>query len=709
MSQKLFYFVLFSFLGISFQLDCYDFNDETCGDHNTKYNIKCLLFSGDSKCTEIEYDDDCTMTNERTCKAKDAETKSYQCYFLQTSDKIKCEKLSVDQYCHFDNYKNCAKRSGVDLEANHKCKLNDNGECKSIEYECFDYDSNCNQHGNTCYKVRDNSKCQIVEVNGKCKIDDNGDCVGKESGGPSDYEECGYNSYKTECKPINKACNNMDKDKCSQCKEITSGYSCVKVGDSCKEIEIDSSCKINNDGQCVKVSEETNNNICQFENLNTKCTFYEANSQCTLSSGTPVSCTDGATLQDKDNKKCDLIVKSNTKNSCEPRDKKCYEYIDPTLCEAVKSGTKKCSMSGGICEEYIIDNYCTVDGGACGSAADNLGENHECLFGINDELKSCLRKPKVCESYYSGCDTYDNTTHQCIEFESNDYCLPLAIDNNCHYSSGSCVKKDSVTIDENKMCYIEYDNLYKPKSCKIRDKVCSDYSSGSSTCNSHQKCYYSGGNCYETEEDNYCVVTNGGCQKRDNVNLNEDYEKCFIHQISANKYKCEKVQKDCSEITDQTKCNAVPEKDGKKCYYKSLTCKTLYLDEKCTMNQEGKCVENGSGKLTKYEICDIYENIYNNYIDCLTREKLCSDYNDNECGGFTPQIKLCYKIDGSCEEVKVDEQCSMNEKNECTGDSCHFDDTENNYRCYYQKNDNGSKGSLLNISHIILLILFFVF
>lgn len=686
MNQKLFYFVFLTFLGISFQLDCGNFYaDETCGDHNTKYNIKCILFSGDRKCTEIEYDDDCTMTNKKTCETKDAETKSYQCYFSQTSNKINCEKLSVDQYCHFNDYKKCVKRSDVNLEANHKCKLNDNGECKSVENECFDYDSNCNQHGNACYKVRGNSKCQIVEVNGKCRIDDNGDCVGKESGGPEDYEECGYVQYKTECKPTNIACYNMDKDKCSQCKQITSGYSCVKVGDSCKEIQIDSSCKINNDGQCVKKSEENNNNICQFEEYNTKCVFYEVNSQCTLASGTPISCTDGDTLQDKNNKKCDIINKSNTKNTCEPRDKKCNEYGDPTLCEAVKSGTKKCSMSEGFCEEYIIDNYCTVDGGACKSAADvNIGENHECLFGIKEDLKSCLRKPKVCESYYSECDTHSNNTHQCIQIYNNEYCKPIEIDSNCQYKlDSSCDWKDSVKTDENKMCDIEYDDSNNPKSCKIRDKVCSDYYSDSSTCNSQQKCYYSRSYCYEKEEDNYCVVTSGGCKKRDNANLNEDYEKCYGY-TNGNKYKCEKVQKDCSEITDQTKCNAVPEKDGKKCYYKSSTCKTLYFDKKCTLNQEGKCVENGSGKLTEYEICELNEDT--NQIYCESREKLCSDYSNNECGGFTPEMKLCYKIDGECIEVKVDEQCSMNEKNECTGDSCHFEDNEDNYsRCYYQK------------------------
>ena len=47
MSQKLFFFIFFSFLGISFQFNCGDiYNDPTCGGHNTKYNMKCLKFNG---------------------------------------------------------------------------------------------------------------------------------------------------------------------------------------------------------------------------------------------------------------------------------------------------------------------------------------------------------------------------------------------------------------------------------------------------------------------------------------------------------------------------------------------------------------------------------------------------------------------------------------------------------------------------------------
>lgn len=87
------------------------------------------------------------------------------------------------------------------------------------------------------------------------------------------------------------------------------------------------------------------------------------------------------------------------------------------------------------------------------------------------------------------------------------------------------------------------------------------------------------------------------------------------------------------------------------------------------MNSEGKCVENGSGKLSSNEIC-AFTGKSKSY--CGKREKLCEDYNDSSYGNYSPEMKLCYLIKSSCRKVKVDSQCSMNENNECTGNSCHF-------------------------------------
>ena len=119
------------------------------------------------------------------------------------------------------------------------------------------------------------------------------------------------------------------------------------------------------------------------------------------------------------------------------------------------------------------------------------------------------------------------------------------------------------------------------------------------------------------------------------------------------------------------------------------------------MDTDGKCVEDGSGKLSSYEGCS-FDDLKS---ECKKREKLCSDYKDSACGNFTPETKLCFKIGSSsyCKEVKVDSQCTMNEKNECTGEDCQFD--EDKKRCYYQE----SHGSLLRMRQFIFFMLFFMY
>ena len=50
------------------------------------------------------------------------------------------------------------------------------------------------------------------------------------------------------------------------------------------------------------------------------------------------------------------------------------------------------------------------------------------------------------------------------------------------------------------------------------------------------------------------------------------------------------------------------------------------------MNKTGQCVEDGSGKLSKNEICDF--NI--DKTKCGKREKGCNDYKDSICGNYSP-------------------------------------------------------------------------
>ena len=703
MSKKLFFFFIFlSIIKISFQVDCDDFSDLTCGDHNTKYNLKCLKFNSGTKCSEIEYDDGCTMTAEKKCQKTD-DKGSYQCYFYEDNYKYKCERINVDDYCEINESnkltKECKAKSSPALEANHKCKLiNNEKECKSQPFECSEYStSSCSSHGNTCFKVNfySSQQCRIVTVDSKCQIDDSGDCKDKTNAGPASYQKCEYNSLYNECKPINKKCSEMDASKCSDLQLTESGNYCKKIGGVCQEVQIDSSCVVDDNGECKKPSGTNNNNICQFNSDKSKCLFYEVNAQCKLTaSGSYVSCGDGDTLADKDNNKCASTIETETKTVCKPRAKYCSEYnSNSASCEGVKSGTKKCSWYNSYCQEYTVDNYCTVERGECKKAdGADLG-NQLCLFDI--ERKSCTRKPNICENYYDNCGTssYSNTTHQCVQLDLNDYCKPIEIDNFCKVDANyECKPKNSIADTE--IC--SYNDPTDIKSCTKRTKVCKDYSS--SECNSKQNCYSPGYSCYGTETDSNCIVQDGQC-KANNVDLG-DYHKCSFVYKDQNTFKCEKTIKNCREL-DSTKCNNAPENGGAKCYYYSGNCRTLYSDGNCTMN-EGECSEIGTGKVSTNEKCVYY--LDDNNLYCAKREKLCSDLDSNECDKYTPEMKFCFYVSSKgCTEIKVDSQCSVNDKIVCTGDNCQFDNDKG--RCYYQEKSNGS---LLKMEQFILLMLFFM-
>jgi len=570
-------------MAISYQLDCDDFRDATCGGHNTNYNVKCIKFTSESECSEIEFDEGCTMTTAKTCQKKDA-SGSYQCYFFQNSDMTKCQKIEVDDKCEVITNRDCRPKSSTTLKENEICKFNSEGtRCSLQTKECSDYTaSTCSQFGdNKCIKINVNyydyetgsygtsDKCQLVTVDGKCEVDNDGKCVDKSTGGPDANQKCSFNPLYTECKPIYKQCYEiLDTTKCNTCQTSPANSKCLKIDNGystrCQNVEVNDSCEIKESGQC-DVKTATDNNKCRFNTSYSGCEYYTVDDQnCVLSdtSGS-LKCTDGTNLANKDKNKCDFVAKGTNKR-CEPRAKACHL-------------------------DYFTENTCNAE-------------------------------------------------------------------NNC---------------------------IYK---------------------------YYS---CYTVENDDYCEKkTNGECTiKEGKASSFSEYEKCdYVWKNDDYTYKCQKTYKECSEYTEQTKCNNAPEVDEKKCYYSESKCKTVYLydNDYCTWNsQNGECEEKSSGKLSPYEKCYKYEPTGYDYdfISCGLRDKLCSDYSDSNCGNYSPEVKLCFNLEGNyCKDIKIDSQCSINGNNECTGNNCKFDEYKD--RCYYQEESNGS---LLKMSQFILLMLFFMF
>lgn len=771
MSKKIYILIILSFFGISYQLKCSDFFDDTCGGHNEEYNLKCRKFSLQSTCIEVEYDKGCNITSQRICEKTDSTATGYECFFSasynnkcerinvdtgckinrqtyeclkdsvqddedcfyskdgKTCQKVKkscelyqekecgglegiknnkqciqmnnyCEEITLDEFCQIDKTnKRCVPRSGANINTvKEECRMNKEGtECKKHIKECSEYSTNnCKNYGENCILVQKTyvATCQLATIDSKCEIDSSGICKDKTDANLNDYQKCAYNSDYSKCEVTNKDCSEIkDLSKCAGYSLSPNGFKCSKVEGlttNCKDVQIDDSCKINESGQCTIITAKDKNE-CRYDEFKTKCILYQVNTNCKLNG---VLCEDDG-LEDQ-NQICDFT--NEEKTICRPRTKKCKDYKEDSSCEAVKSGNNKCSwFSNSECREYTIDSYCTVTSGKCKPVSNTAidSNNQECLFDIpQSSQNSCKVKSKECQNYYENCEDHNKENEiQCVRYLSGGYCTPIKIDQYCHVSSSNlCTNK--VTIDNKKIC--AFDDSISPTLCQIRDKKCKDYYPSKTDCNSVSNCAYKDQHCYEIETDNNCVLNNGNCNTKTDVTLSKD-EKCDFVENNENdeKYFCKKRNKYCQEYDDSQTCNAAPKTDEEQCYYFS-SCQTIELDGNCFVNSEGNCVENGSGKLASNEGCYFYDS----KTRCAKREKLCTDYTDSACGNYSPEMKLCFNIDSKgCKEVKIDPQCSIDENNECKGDSCHFDD--NNDKCYYQKNES----QFLKLKRFILFAL----
>jgi len=365
--------------------------------------------------------------------------------------------------------------------------------------------------------------------------------------------------------------------------------------------------------------------------------------------------------------------------------KKCYEILDTAKCNTCQTSptNSKCLKiddgSSTRCENVEVNDSCEIkESGQCD--VKTATDNNKCRFNTS----------------YSGCEYYTVDDQNCVLSDT----------------SGVLTCSDGTNLankDKNK-CDFAVKGINK--RCEPRAKACHlDYFT-ENTCNAENNCIYKYSSWYTVENDDYCEKkTNGECTiKEGKASSFTEYEKCdYVWKDDDYAYKCQNTYKECSEYTDQTKCNSAPEVDNEKCYYSESKCKRVEMEDYdyCAWNsQTGKCEEKSSGKLPTNTYC--YKDEGENSIDCELREKSCSDYSDSNCGGLSPEVKLCFNLEGignSCDEVKVDSQCTMNENNECTGNNCKFDEDKYGYRCYYQEESNGS---LLRIKQFILLLLFFM-
>ena len=553
MSQKIFFLIFFSFLTISYQMNCYNYYDETCGGHNTNYNLKCIKYTGAQKCSEYEYDEGCTMTAEKACQKKET-SGSYHCLLINNVNVPKCKRINLDTNCEIDSSGNCNAKSGATIEARYKCKMSSDGkECSKQQIVCSDNDDNCNQYGEKCIKIRDlqnNHKCQIVTVDSKCEIDSNGNCQGKASGGPEAYERCVFNSLYTECKPINLECSEIeDTTKCSsyktsnQCKKIEY-YGSTK----CQIVEINSQCKINDNGQCA-LNTNSDTNKCHFNSTYTGCVFYEVEQKCVLAeSNGEVTCSDGTGLAD--NEICDFTVKSNINKKCEPRAKICNDYSsDAKTCNAKENCAYIESWSECITIESNDENCEKKANGECSAKegkASSFTEYEKCGYvekDDDDNIYKCQKTYKECSQYKE--QTKCNNAPEVDEkkcYYSESKCKTVYLNNYdyCTWNSqnGECEEKSSGKLSPYEECYKNeptgYD-YYDYIHCGLRDKLCSDYSD--SNCGNYSPevklCFnLEGQNCKEIKIDSQCSINGNNECTGNNCKFDEKKKRCYYQEES---------------------------------------------------------------------------------------------------------------------------------------------------------------------------------
>ena len=678
-------------------------------------------------CKKYTYDEGCSISttgSSPSCATNSGITSYAYCAF-DSQNEYYCKKNNYTcGYSYFNKENNCGGFKGINeaekiqcaqlrdsnqcfqISIDADCAIDDNGDCEKRE------SSNLDRNEYKCKLIIDRSgvsdivQCKKIEVSAGCKVD-NGYCQPDtdDTTNYHHYQKCEFNDDNTKCELKNKACNEISGD-CSDCKTVSTGKECKKVNDNyyCQEITINQKCEVKNNGECSIKTAETNKK-CSFDYnpiTVTKCELYEVEPGCTINQSSGQWEDDTNNLIN--NKKC--VFKDLAKTQCKLEDvTSCEDYKNPDKCEddtKLKKDTEKCSWNVDSCKKYTIQSPCTVRYASCSGEPT---DNKVCLF--NKEENECIPREKKCESYYnqngkcySEFPITDTSTKQCIQYSEDNYCKEIEIHQDCKVNQkNECDFRNTNFQQKDGICV--FDDEVQKNKCTKRERKCTEYTDN--TCESLTCSYYPNKyKCYETDEYCTCNIDNyGNFLKRRDKTLT-DTEKCDRVKIDENGgFICKKVDKECFDYADSTKCSNVARTKEKQCYKFSdwSTCKDIKLDGFCYVDENGKCVKDPSASLSNNEICDFdYDKT-----ECLKREKLCSDISKDECTSYTPVNKKCYKItsDGStkCQEIKVDSQCSIDENSECKGKGCSFEDNDTKEHCAYKSN-----GSLLTFKRVFTLL-----
>ena len=553
MSQRIFFLILFYILKISVQLDCDDFSDETCGGHNTKYNLMCHKF-GTGSCTEVEYDDGCTVNENHNCVKTDTSSTSYQCYFYNL-DNSKCKRINIDSGCKVTISSGIPQCQKDNVQDDEDCFLSSDWKaCEKKKKACNLY-SNDNCGG--LKEIKDKKQCaqlytgncKEITIDDNCQIDANGRCGPKSTIEPKQI--CKMNSEETSCTLQTRECSEYEAGSCS-----THGTTCKKVKIEqylssselkCKIITINDNCDINSNGECDTKSGKTigDHQKCAYNSEYTACEL--TNKQCSEIINTG-KCSDSKITQNG----CICSKVSGYGNCLNIEINDACNIDSNGLCVLKNSDDAgKCQFipfnsTYTKCVYYNADSQCTLENDFTCKDGSNLASNKICaLKVISNTNTKCEPRDKICSDYKTkdACHAVQN----CYFDESKNSCFKILTDDYCEVKSPEeCSKKSTATLNEDdEKCDFNFEDENNLK-CEKRNKYCSEYNN-EEKCNKAPgfdgvKCFYKSRICKEYYPDEYCSLNSKGeCVQNGSGKLSEN-EKCDSYE-NDDEIDCGKAEK----------------------------------------------------------------------------------------------------------------------------------------------------------------------
>ena len=600
MSQRFFFLILFFILKISVQLDCSSLSGATCGGHNTKYNLMCHKF-GTGSCTEVEYDDGCTVDGNHNCVKTDTSSTSYQCYFYSL-DNSKCKRINIDSGCKVTISSGIPQCQKDNVQDDEDCFLSsDMKACEKKKKACNLY-SNDNCGG--LAEIKDKKQCarlytgycKEVTIDDNCKIDaTTGRCAPKSTIDSKNI--CKMNTEETSCTLKTRECSEYGTDSCSThgstCKKVKIQQSLFYTELKCKIINsINENCEINNDGECATKSGKTigDHQKCAYNSEYTACEL--TNKQCSEITNTG-KCTDSKITQNgcicskvKGHGNCLNVEINDACNIDTNGDCVLKNSDDKGKCQYIQQNS-----TYSKCVYYNADSQCTLENYYTCKDGSNLASNKICDFKvISNTNTKCEPRDKICGDYTS--EETCNVVENC--YFADGKCYKILTDNNCEVKSiNECSKKSTASLneDDEKCDYIEDEENIR---CEKRNKYCSEYKE-EAKCNKAPgydgvKCFYKSGTCKKYYPNEYCSLNSKGeCEGSGKLSTNE---KCVLYYDTDEIY-CQKVEKKCEDYTSNNCDNYTPE--AKLCFNikgPGYNCQEVKVDSQCTMNEDNECTGN---------------------------------------------------------------------------------------------------------------------